>query len=299
MILTSGAADLGRVVTGRPALNRKQPQSDHIINAFENFEQHTGCVSVQPLTAISPYSTMHEDICSVALDKRVAFVIIPFHKQQTVDAGMEGTSPAYRTINQNVLANAPLLFFRGPDDHEALAYAFRTSEHPGINLTVVRFIPGQDAAKLPGRGSISDENTDTLTVITDIEREKKLDQEYLNEFKSRTGNDESIVFTETVVDNGEDTVAAIREIDNIHDLFIVGSGQGMVSPLTSGLIDWSECPELGTIGDLLTSSDFTVTFSVLVVQQYISLGVYDNTHDTPNQHNPFLSGKMNHRPPPI
>ncbi|GAA0142807.1 transporter [Lithospermum erythrorhizon] len=312
--------------SGRPALNRTQAQSDHIINAFENFEQHAGCVSVQPLTAISPYSTMHEDICSVALDKRVAFVIIPFHKQQTIDGGMEAINPAYRTINQNVLANSPctvgilvdrglngstrvaanqvshhvaVLFFGGPDDREALAYAFRMSEHPGINLTVVRFIPGEDAAKLPGPGSISDENTDTLTVITDIEREKKLDQEYLNEFRSRTGNDESIVFTEIVVDNGEETVAAIRAIDNIHDLFIVGRGQGMVSPLTSGLTDWSECPELGAIGDLLASSDFAVTFSVLVVQQYIGLGVYDNTHDTPNQHNPFLAGKMNHRPPPI
>ncbi|CAL5432670.1 unnamed protein product [Camellia sinensis] len=93
--------------SGRPALKRTQAQSDHIINAFENFEQHVGCVSVQPLTAISPYSTMHEDICGVAEDKRVAFVIIPFHKQQTLDGEMEATNPAFRTINQNVLANAP------------------------------------------------------------------------------------------------------------------------------------------------------------------------------------------------
>lgn len=93
--------------SGRPALNRTQAQSDHIINAFENFEQHVACVSVQPLTAISPYSTMHEDICSVAEDKRVALIIIPFHKQQTVDGGMEATNPAFRTINQNALANAP------------------------------------------------------------------------------------------------------------------------------------------------------------------------------------------------
>ncbi|CAL5355941.1 unnamed protein product [Camellia sinensis] len=78
--------------SSRPALKRTQAQSDHIINAFENFGQHVGCVSVQPLTAISPYSTMHEDICGVAEDKRVAFVIIPFHKQQTVDGEMEATT---------------------------------------------------------------------------------------------------------------------------------------------------------------------------------------------------------------
>lgn len=93
--------------SGRPALNRTQAQSDHIINAFENYEHHAGCVSVQPLTAISPYSTMHEDICNLAEDKRVAFLIIPFHKQQTVDGGMEAMNPAFRTMNQNVLANAP------------------------------------------------------------------------------------------------------------------------------------------------------------------------------------------------
>ncbi|KAK6158007.1 hypothetical protein DH2020_005321 [Rehmannia glutinosa] len=158
--------------SGRPALNRTQAQSDHIINAFENFEQHSGFVSVNPLTAISPYSTMHEDICNVAEDKRVAFIIIPFHKQQTVDGGMEATNPAFRTINQNVLANAPcsvgilvdrglsgstrlaanqishhvaVLFFGGPDDREALAYAWRMCEHPGINITVMRFVPGEHA----------------------------------------------------------------------------------------------------------------------------------------------------------
>ncbi|KAF2284443.1 hypothetical protein GH714_021900 [Hevea brasiliensis] len=144
--------------SGRPALNRTQAQSDHIINAFENYEQHAVFVSVQPLTAISPYSTMHEDICNLAEDKRVAFIIIPFHKQQTVDGGMEATNPAFRMVNQNVLANSPcsvgilvdrglsgstrlatnqishnvaVLFFGGPDDREALSYAWRMSEQPG------------------------------------------------------------------------------------------------------------------------------------------------------------------------
>ncbi|KAF7844242.1 cation/H(+) antiporter 15 [Senna tora] len=152
-----------------PALNRTQAQSDHIINAFENYEQHVGCVSVHPLTAISPYFTMHEDICHLAEDKRVAYIIVPFHKQQTVDGGMEATKMAYITINQNVLANAPcsvgilvdrglngsnrlvanqcshhvaMLFFGGPNDREALSYAWRISEHPGISLIAMQFVPG-------------------------------------------------------------------------------------------------------------------------------------------------------------
>ncbi|RVW14397.1 Cation/H(+) antiporter 15 [Vitis vinifera] len=254
--------------SGCPALNRTQAQSDHIINAFENYEQHSSCVSVQPLTAISPYSTMHEDICNLAEDKRVAFIIIPFHKQQTVDGGMEATNPAFRAVNQNVLANAPcsvgilvdrglngstrlaasqvshhiaVLFFGGPDDREALSYAERMSEHPGISLTVMRFIAGDETVESTVEPSSDPNDPRILTVITDSDREKQLDEEYINDFRMKNSNDESIVYTEKIVNNGEETVAAVRSIDSIHDLFIVGRGQGMISPLTAGLTDWSEC----------------------------------------------------------
>lgn len=316
--------------SGRPALNRTQAQSDHIINAFENYEQHAGCVSVQPLTAISPYSTMHEDICNLAEDKRVAFVIIPFHKQQTVDGGMESTNPAFRMVNQNVLANAPcsvgilvdrglsgstrlaanqishhiaVLFFGGPDDREALSYALRMSEHQGISLTVLRFIPGEDALECTGESSREPHDPRILTVVTDDDREGQFDEEYITEFKMRTANDESIVYTEKVVNNGEETVAVIRSMDNIHDLFIVGRGQGMISPLTAGLTDWSECPELGAIGDLLASSDFASSVSVLVVQQYVGVGPQGDgvgTPDSPNQGNEHYGNmhQMNRRPQP-
>ncbi|OIT02413.1 PREDICTED: cation/H(+) antiporter 15-like [Nicotiana attenuata] len=314
--------------SGRPALNRTQAQSDHIINAFENFEQHVGCVSVQPLTAISPYSTMHEDICTVAEDKRVALLIVPFHKQQTVDGGMEVTNPAFRTINQNVLANAPcsvgilvdrglsgstrlaanqvshhvaVLFFGGPDDREALSYGLRMREHPGINLTVMRFLPGESAIEATRSDSRKSSMNDpgVLTVVTDDDREKQLDEDYVSEFRARTANDDSVVYVERVVNHGEETVAAIRTIDNSHDLFIVGRGQGTISPLTAGLTDWSECPELGAIGDLLASSDSASAVSVLVVQQYVGMGAGDQLliPDSPSQqlHEHFNFSHMNPR----
>ncbi|KAG9443398.1 hypothetical protein H6P81_014738 [Aristolochia fimbriata] len=283
--------------TSRPAVNRAQAHSDHIVSAFEHYEQHTTGVAVQPLTAISPYSTMHEDICNLAEDKRVALIILPFHKEQTVDGGMEATNPAFRGVNQNVLAQAPcsvailvdrglggagrvagaahvshhvvMLYFGGPDDREALSYAGRMVEHPGINLTVMRFVPGEsvsDAIIAPA------DETKILTVVTDMERERQLDDEFVSDFRLKNVSDESIVYMEKVVNNGEETVAAIRELDSINDLYIVGRGQGMVSPLTAGLTDWSECPELGPIGDLLSSSDFAATVSVLVVQQYAGSG---------------------------
>ncbi|CAA7395291.1 unnamed protein product [Spirodela intermedia] len=283
-------------------LNRMQAQSEQIIHAFESYEQHAGGVTVQPLTAVSAYTNMHEDICNLAEDKRVALVILPFHKQQTVDGGMEVTNPGIRTVNQCVMAGAPcsvailvdrglggtarisagqhaahhiaLLFLGGADDREALAYAWRMADHPGISLTVVRFLDGGggggggEAAAPPKLPADMKNDARVVNVITDRERELLLDDEFIEEFRLRNANDESVVYTEKVVCNGEETVAAIRAMDSIHDLYVVGRGQGSSSPLTEGLTDWSECPELGVIGDLLASSDFGATVSVLVVQQY-------------------------------
>ncbi|PIA54284.1 hypothetical protein AQUCO_00900673v1, partial [Aquilegia coerulea] len=301
------------------AVNQTQAQSNHIINALENYEQHAGGVSVMPLTAISPYSSMHEDICQLAEDKRVAFIILPFHKQQTVDGGMEVTNPAYRTINQNVLANAPcsvgilvdrglgsstraaashqiaVLFFGGPDDREALSYASRMLEHPGTCLTIIRFFPGEESREstVPPNDDSNDAQR-VLTVITDNEKDKQRDDEFINTFRLKTANNEAIAYREEVVNNGEETVAAIRSIDSAHDLYIVGKGQG-TSPLTSGITDWSECPELGAIGDLLSSSDFAATVSVLVVQQYVGSGLQDGigTPDSPAQQNDFYNNIQN------
>ena len=175
-----------------------------------------------------------------------------------------------------------MLFFGGPDDREALSYAWRMSEHPGISLTVMRFVAGEDAHDHVLHHSGDLNNPRMLSVETDNEREKQLDEEIINNFRIKNSNDESITYVEKVVNNGEETVAVIRSMDNVHDLFIVGRGQGMISPLTAGLTDWSECPELGAIGDLLASSDFAATVSVLVVEQYIGMGQQGDVLGTPD-----------------
>ncbi|KAK4760992.1 hypothetical protein SAY87_005885 [Trapa incisa] len=120
-------------------------------------------------------------------------------------------------------------------------------------------------------------------------------------FRMRNADKKSILYVEKVVNNGEETVAAIRSIDGSHDLFIVGRGQGMISPLTAGLTEWSECPELGAIGDLLASSDFAATMSVFVVQQYMGFGPQSDgtsTPDTPSRSNDqFINMGQNVRRP--
>ncbi|PHT53325.1 Cation/H(+) antiporter 15 [Capsicum baccatum] len=193
-------------------------------------------------------------------------------QKQTVDGGMEITNPNFRMISQIVLANAPcyvgilvdrglsgstrlaanqvthhvvVLFFGGPDDREALSYGLRMREHPGINLTVIKLLLGE--AALEGRRSDSrkssmNNDSSVLTMVTDDDKEKQLDEDYISDFRARTANDDSVLYIERVVNLGEETTAAIRTIDHAHDLFIVGRGQGTISPLTTGLINWSECP---------------------------------------------------------
>ncbi|KAF3629848.1 hypothetical protein FXO38_27483 [Capsicum annuum] len=185
---------------------------------------------------------------------------------------MEITNPNFRMINQIVLANAPcyvgilvdrglsgstrlaanqvthhvvVLFFGGPDVRKALSYGLRMREHPGINLTVIKLLLGEAALedrRSDSRKSSMNNDSSVLTVVTDDDKEKQLDEDYISDFSARTANDDSVLYIERVVNHGEETIAAIRTIDHAHDLFIVGRGQGTISPLTTGLIDWSECP---------------------------------------------------------
>ncbi|KAK1351915.1 Cation/hydrogen exchanger 15 [Heracleum sosnowskyi] len=267
---------------------KEEAQTDEIISAFDNYELRCDGVNVQALTSRCPYSTMDEDICSIAREKRAAFIILPFHRQQNADGEMEDINPTIRTVNENVLAHAPcsvgvlidrqmaetrtfpnrvsVLFFGGPDDREALSYAWRMSEHQNVRLTVIRFAPGKDALQVDPTDFMTPE---TITVPINAENEQHLDDQFLNKFKLATAQEKSVVYQEIVLNDEEETVRAIKNMENNYDLFVVGRGRGMVSPLTAGLADWCDCPELGPIGDLFATSEFSSSFSVLVMQQYI------------------------------
>ncbi|XP_010542776.1 PREDICTED: cation/H(+) antiporter 23, chloroplastic-like [Tarenaya hassleriana] len=262
-------------------------ESDQIAEAFEAIEVHNDSVVVQTITAVSPYTTMHEDICALAEDKRVCFIILPYHKHLTSDGRMGEGNASHADINQNVLNHAPcsvgilvdrgigmvrseslhglpakrkvaMLFVGGADDREALAYARRMVGQHMIELTVVRFVPGHDALVSAGKTAAA------------YEREKQVDDELIYEFNFKTMNDPSVTYIEKVVNDGQETISTIREMEDKHsyDLYIVGRGYNVDSPVTSGLADWSSSPDLGTIGDTLASANFTMQASVLVIQQY-------------------------------
>ncbi|KAK3022948.1 hypothetical protein RJ639_046766 [Escallonia herrerae] len=250
-------------------------QSDHIVNAFRLYEQQRhGNLMVYPFTAISPYASMHDDVCSLALDKRVSIVILPFHTFQTIQ-GTEGSANSIGAVNRNILKMAPcsvgvlvdrdtkngeaplsaspdlysigVIFLGGQDDREALAYASRMAKHPNVSLRVVHFI-------VPcNNQSYSSEQEHDIVMI--------------KEFMNANGKNELCVYQEEVVKDSVGVVSVIHKVENCFDLILVGRHHAKDSPLLVGLKEWNEFPELGFIGDMLASSDSNCKVSVLVVQQ--------------------------------
>lgn len=270
---------------GLPFWNKgRQSNSNHVVVAFEAFRQLSQ-VSVRPMTSISSTSDMHEDICTTAQRKRAAIIILPFHKHQRLDGSLETTRNDFRWVNKRVLDHAPcsvgilvdrglggashvsasnvsyfitVPFFGGRDDCEALAYGVRMAEHPGISLTVIRFLIEPETVGAIARDHMQGSSGTNPGSV---------DEEVLEVLKRKLSEDRSIRYEEKVVRNGGETVAVISEFSRCN-LFVVGRMPDGVLALS--LNRRSECPELGPLGSLLTSPDFSTMASVLVVQQYYS-----------------------------
>ncbi|XP_031485923.1 cation/H(+) antiporter 19-like [Nymphaea colorata] len=264
---------------GLPFWNKVRPESDQIIVAFEAYQQLSS-VSVRPMTAISDLTDMHEDICTSAEQKRAAIIILPYHKHpRLLDGSLEPYAAGFHTVNVRVLENAPcsvgilvdrglgggyhvsasdvshsitVLFFGGPDDREALSYAARMAEHPGIKLTVVRFLVAE--APDARRGG-------TVRIVLDGE-ELTSDEEFLVDFKASLLSSDSIDYLEKEVKGKAEIVAAIKE--HIRCNLILVGRSARCDPLT----ERTDSPELGPVGSLLVSPEFPMSASVLVVQQY-------------------------------
>ncbi|KAF6161177.1 hypothetical protein GIB67_007818 [Kingdonia uniflora] len=238
-----------------------------ILKAFNYFEQsNKDIVSVHAFTSISPLATIHDDVCTLALEKKVALIIIPFHKQWLGGRTVQ-SSTAIRNLNCNVLDKAlcsvgilidhnqltrsrslgkskmllsiAVLFFGGLDDQEALAYAERMADRSNTRLTVIRFC--MDGADNP------------------------FDKEMLIKFKINVLHNERVTYQVKKIRDGTAIMRIVKSMENAYDLVIVGR-RHEDSALTYGLTEWSEFPELGIIGDILAAPDFEGVSSILVVQ---------------------------------
>ncbi|URE41425.1 hypothetical protein MUK42_26261 [Musa troglodytarum] len=249
-------------------------QMDRVHNAFINVEKKKeGVVVVHPFTAISPYATMHQDICSLAMEKKVPFIIVPFPRKDS--GGSSEVDQAARSIIPQVLSQAPcsvgvlihqtlassrplalerfnycvrVLFWGGNDDREALAYTSRLARHAGVRIFVSRFMP---------------------QVHRKEDKEMTWDDMIFKEFTRANADNERVEVEEIAVSDVNQMISAIRSIEMECDLVIVGRRQCTGLSLDEALSEWTESPELGVVGDMLASSDFAnYAFSVLVIQQH-------------------------------
>lgn len=281
------------------ASNSPSTDSDRIINAFfqQELRHPEGAVSVHPFTTISPYSSMHDEVCRLAVEKRTSLILLHYHKRHMLAGGVRATV-GLRVVNRKVLEVAPCsvavfvdrnagnvglstfipgplqdhsasstgisgrttgcpgfraaiaaLFFGGGDDREGLAYAARMARHPGVTVAVMRF--------LPARG------------IKDDPADRRIDNRAIEEVKALASRSKNMKVQEELVGDMEKIVQVLRGLDEAgYDLVIVGMRHRWYPVMSAnGLSDWSECPELGVIGDLLASSDFDTPYSVLIMKQ--------------------------------
>ncbi|XP_022957164.1 cation/H(+) antiporter 15-like [Cucurbita moschata] len=254
-------------------LERSSSKAVHIINALRQYEEHNaGCATVDAFTAISPYDLMHDDVCRLAFDKRATIAILPFHKQWAIDGSIGKVNRALQNMNIQILEMAPcsvailvdrgvltkhasfltarspyhiaVLFIGGPDDAESLALGTRMARHHTVDLTVIRF----------------------LLFGAENNKNRKLDSELIHEFRLANMEHEHFVVVEEMVRDGAGMAASIRGMEDCFDLIITGL-RHEDNPILNGLHQWSECPELGVVGDILASPDFGSTSTVLLVQQ--------------------------------
>ncbi|EEE53682.1 hypothetical protein OsJ_37026 [Oryza sativa Japonica Group] len=107
------------------------------------------------------------------------------------------------------------------------------------------------------------------SVLGQEEVQAQVDDKFFAEFyRKHVAGSKAIGYMEKHVGDGAELVAVLRALQAEYRLFVVGRGRDRRSVLTEGLEEWAECLELGPVGDILASSDFSSTASVLIVQQY-------------------------------
>ncbi|KAJ0257152.1 Cation/H(+) antiporter 1 [Hirschfeldia incana] len=239
-------------------------------------------VMIRQVKLVALMENMHEEICNGSEDLRVSIVFLPFHKHQRIDGKTTDDGEAFRDMNRKVLKQAQCsigifvdrnitgfrqlhgfesvqhvaaLFFGGPDDREALSLCQWLINNGQIHLTIIQFVAdGSETENLVG-DAVTRENNDVLMeIVGNDQTNYETDRSFLEEYYNRYVTTGQVGFIEKRVSNGEQTLTILREIGEMYSLFVVGKNRGDCL-MTSGMNDWDECPELGTVGDFLASSN--------------------------------------------
>lgn len=274
---------------------------DQVTSAVQSYVDENGeGITLRRMLALSTFNSMAQDICILAEELMGALIILPFHKSQRGDGSLSEGQAAFRYVNRKVLRHAPcsvgilvdrglgsvekisrsyvsqsvaVIFIGGKDDREALAYAGRVARHPGVKLSVIRFLVDADAenaARRAGTYRIS---------VAEQEEEMRQDDECFAYFYERHVAGGHVAYVEKHLASSSETYSTLKSLEGQYALIIVGRGGKVNSVLTFGMNDWQQCPELGPIGDILSGSEFSVRTSVLIIHQHNLKGELDGLDD--------------------
>nr|CAD1830582.1 unnamed protein product [Ananas comosus var. bracteatus] len=181
-----------------------------------------------------------------------------------------GPQAAAATADAQVLHHVVAIFFGGPDDREAVAYA-GPARHAPVRQHDRHQVPPRLRQSMNSSSSRvrteSSSNTSEVAMMFDEDRDAEEDEEFMANFHNRFVASGIVTYLEKYVGNGPETVTALSVMAGMYSLFIVGRAEtGKCDD--GGIGDWEECSELGPVGDLLASEDFMDTGSVLVLQQH-------------------------------
>ncbi|KAI4323421.1 hypothetical protein L6164_023028 [Bauhinia variegata] len=295
------AAMLERVEGIDPVTVKEKAVSDMRAQVTSSFQEYVDAdgegITLRRAMALSNFNNMGQDICNLAEDLMIALIILPFHKIRSEDGKLDGGNPGFRYVNRKVLRTAPcsvgilvdrglgiigkisrsqasltvaVIFIGGKDDREALAYAGRVARHPGVKLTVIRFLVDSSSNPTPIGFRVN---------LSEEEEEVRLDDECFANFYEKHILGGRISYLEKHLANSAETFSTLQSFEGQYTLVIIGRGGGVNSILTLGMNDWQQCPELGPIGDVLSGTEFLATVSVLIIQQHRLKGELDGLDD--------------------
>ncbi|KAI9116486.1 hypothetical protein K1719_012653 [Acacia pycnantha] len=308
MEISRGTAELmfvhvtDEVAAGGGADHNDGADREEVTRLFQEYVEEDGDgIILKRLMAVSTFINMARDICALAEEHNIALIVLPFHRRQCEQGTLDGGNPGFRHVNRKVLKSAPcsvgilvdrglgsmeklqrrsvsinvaVIFVGGRDDREAIAYAGRVAQHSGVKVTVIRLLVDTTAEVTQFSGPL------LLGVnLSEQEQEMALDDECFAQFYDQHIVGGRIAYMEKHLANSAETFSVLKSFEGRYSLVIVGREGGVNSILTRGMNDWQQCPELGPIGDVLSGPDFSMTISVLIIQQHKLKGELDGLDD--------------------
>jgi hypothetical protein len=168
--------------------------------------------------------------------------------------------------NQGNETRVAAVFLGGPDDREAVALACRLARNNSVRLTLMHFVlrGAHDRVVATARPDIEvvvHDDHDVSVGAADP------DDECMSAFRQAYVAKERAAYAEKAVTGPTDVVEALRGMAGAYALVVAGRGGRQPPELVVGLEGWSECEEVGPVGEILESDESLDMGSVLVIQQ--------------------------------